>query len=157
MPEHLANGHIVKIGIVSHDAEATGAALRAIYPTVPTPERPARPASTAEPYLDYRGQRGQQNAQVKVVHVHTDNFWFEVIEPIDATPSAWRDHLEAHGTSVCFASIHVDQPIEGQVKVMEDLGFAPIWLQEKGFERYAYFDTAAVLGLLVEVKETNPR
>ena len=90
---------------------------------------------------------------MKVISVYTENFWFELIEPVGDTPSPWRDHLDKHGTSVCFTSIHIDSGFEHDTALLEGLGYPVTWIQDKGYERYAYFDTLDKLGLLVEVKE----
>jgi hypothetical protein len=153
----LANGHIIKIGIVSHDARATGAALRAIFPTADAPSQAPQPAHATRPYTEYRGRRLDQPVELRVENVFTENFWFEVLEPVGDTPNPWRDHLDAHGVSVCFTSIHVSEDMAAQADAMAQLGFEQIWFEEKGYERYAYFDTAKVLGLLVEVKQITAR
>ncbi|MDR1187832.1 MAG: hypothetical protein LBK95_10325, partial [Bifidobacteriaceae bacterium] len=151
----LANGHIVKIGIVSHDARATGAALRSIFPAVEPAAQAPHPESGVQPFTEYRGRRLRNPVRLRAENVFTENFWFEVIEPVGDEPSPWRDHLVAHGVSVCFVSIHVASGVATQADVMTGLGFEQIWFEEKGYERYAYFDTAEALGLLVEVKETT--
>lgn len=158
MARKLSNGHIVKIGIVTPDVARTAAQFRAIFPEGPAPESQAdeHPMFTAAPYKEYRGER-VEDVELKVEHVYTENFWFELIEPVGDAPNPWRDFLDAHGTSVCFTSIHVDSGFADEAKVLEDAGFPLIWVEEKGYERYAYFDTADELGLLVEVKERLPR
>ncbi|MDR3107306.1 MAG: hypothetical protein LBU05_03805, partial [Bifidobacteriaceae bacterium] len=152
----LANGRIVKLGIVSRNAAATGDALRAIFPTVPPPPEAPQPAFKVKTFTEYRGQRLDQPVDLGVANVFTENFWFEVLEPLGDTPNPWRDHLDAHGTSVCFVSIHVEAGLDDQAAAMANLGFSQIWFEEKGYERYSYFDTTDLLGFLVEVKEKAP-
>lgn len=159
MARQLSNGHIVKIGIVTADVEETAAHFRRIFPEGPAPssQTEEHPPSTVEPYVEYRGERLEGGVPLKVVNVYTENFWFELIEPLGDAPSPWRDHLTKHGTSVCFTSIHVDSGFDDELTALGDNGYPVVWLEEKGYERYAYVDTTDVLGLLVEVKERAPR
>ena len=155
----LSNSHIVKIGIVTADVEKTAAGFRAVFPEGPAPasQTGEHPTFTVEPYKEYRGQRLAEGVSLKVANVYTENFWFEIIQPVGDTPNPWQDFLDAHGTSVCWTSIHVDQGFEEESAALEELGFPRIWVEDKGYERYAYFDTTDVLGLLVEVKERLPK
>ncbi|MDR1188530.1 MAG: hypothetical protein LBK95_13930 [Bifidobacteriaceae bacterium] len=157
MTEHIGSGVIVKFGIVTHDAAATASALRALFAPGPVPasqsETPA--PSSAPPSKTFRG-RPCGSTPLKVVNVYTDNFWFEVVQPLDDSPSPWRSHLDAHGVSACFFSVHISGGLDHDAGLIESLGFPEIFREEKGHERYAYFDTVPTLGLLLEVKERLP-
>ncbi len=151
----LSNSRVVKIGIVTPDAEQTAARFRAIFPAGPAPasQTEDHPPFTVEPYTEYRGRRVPGRVKLKVQHVYTENFWFEIIEPVGDEPNPWRDHLEKHGTSVCFTSIYVESGFDDELATLAALGYSTTWVEDKGFERYAYVDTTADLGLLLEVKE----
>jgi hypothetical protein len=41
------------------------------------------------------------------------------------------------------------------IDFMAAQGYPVIFAQEKGYERYAYFDTADKLGVTLEIKERN--
>jgi DNA-binding transcriptional regulator of glucitol operon len=56
-----------------------------------------------------------------------------------------------------WVSINVDDGFESHSDAISQLGYETVWVEEKGFERYAYFDTVAALGLMVEVKERQAR
>ncbi|MDR2378390.1 MAG: VOC family protein [Bifidobacteriaceae bacterium] len=159
MSTALSSNHIVKIGIVTPDVEDSAARCRAVYGQGPPPrtQTDEPPAYTVKPYFEYRGQRLDRPANMKVISVYTDNFWFEFIEPLPGPPNPWQDHLDAHGLSVAFVSAHIDSGFERDLAAMESLGYPVIWTHDKGYERYAYFDTADRLGFMVEVKELQPR
>jgi hypothetical protein len=152
--DHLGSSTIIKLGIVTSDAEATAAAYQALFAPGPVPESQSEehPAFTIQPHKSFRG-RPCADTPLKVVNVYTANFWFEIVQPLDDTPSPWSEWLAAHGTSVCFTSIHIDGDLDHDVALMDALGFPQIFFEDKGYERYTYFDTAATMGLLVEVKE----
>lgn len=54
-------------------------------------------------------------------------------------------------------SVHVPEGLDHDVQLMEDLGFPLTFFEEKGYERYTYYDTADTLGLLLEIKERIAR
>jgi hypothetical protein len=154
MSDKLGSSVIIKIGIVTHDAEATAAGFAAIFAPGPVPASQAaeHPPFTITPYKKYLGEPADE-IKLKVINFYTENFWFEIVEAPQGTPSPWSDFLAKHGTSVCFTSIHIEDGFDHDIKVMEDAGFPLIFVEDKGYERYAYFDTADTLGLLIEVKE----
>ncbi|MDR0592461.1 MAG: hypothetical protein LBG60_04215 [Bifidobacteriaceae bacterium] len=150
------SGRIVKLGIVTADAAATANAYRSIFPTAPAPPEPPIPPFSARPHRCYRGEPAGK-IPLRVEHVFTENLWFEIIEPVGDAPSPWKDHLDRHGASVCFASVETFDGFEDRAEAMNQAGFATLYVEEKGFERYAYFDTASTTGLLVEIKDKSPR
>ena len=155
MSEKLASNHIIKIGIVCEDVEATAKRYQEIFETQ-APEPSAAPApSTCERYKEYKGVR-YDNVPLKVTNIYVKPIWFELIQPADDTPSPWKDHLDKYGTSVCFTSVYIEG-FEQQIDLMADKGYPVLFQEEKGFERYAYFDTMEKLGLLLEIKERIPR
>ena len=89
---------------------------------------------------------------MRVESVFSDNFWFEVIQPLGHN-DPWAKWLEEHGTSICSICLLSNGPLENDEAVMADAGYASIFKQEKGYEAYEYFDTAKELGVLVEMKE----
>jgi hypothetical protein len=158
MSEHLGSSTIVKLGIVTDDVERTAAAYRTLFAVGPVPatQSEPHPPFTIEPFKTFRGQPCGETP-LKVVNHYTENFWFEIVQPLDDTPSPWSEWLREHGTSVCFTSIHIGGGLSHDTALLESLGFPQVFLEDKGYERYAYFDTAAVMGLLVEVKERLPK
>ena len=91
-------------------------------------------------------------ARAKAASVCSENFWFEIIQPLgDNDP--WAAWLKEHGTSICSICLMTNGPIGEDEAVLKDAGFTSIFKQEKGYEAYEYFDTASVLGTLLEIKE----
>ncbi len=148
----LSSTSVIKVIVVTDDLERTAAAYKKILGTGSAKEDNGQTVNNIkEPYTIYKGEP-ITDTPMKVESVYSDNFWFEIIEPLgDNDP--WAEWLKQHGTSiysVCFIS---DGPIEMDENFMKDLGYESIFKQEKGFEAYEYFDTAKDLGVLLEVKE----
>ena len=57
--------------------------------------------------------------------------------------------------SVCFISLYIEG-FEQHIDLMGRKGFSLVFEEEKGFERYAYFDTLKALGFTLEMKERVP-
>jgi hypothetical protein len=155
----LSNGRVVKIGIVTDDAAETAKRFAEIFPVSEPPCAPEEPELQPgrSRSWHYRGQALDEAVALTVANVHTENFWFELIQPPEFPANPWYDHLKAHGTSVMWVTIHVEDGFETGIAAMKDLGYEATWVEDKGFEQYAYFDTLAALGLLVETKETAAR
>lgn len=148
----LSSTSVIKVIVVTDDLERTAAAYKKILGTGSAKEDNGQTVNNIkEPYTIYKGEL-ITDTPMKVESVYSDNFWFEIIEPLgDNDP--WAEWLKQHGTSiysVCFIS---DGPIEMDENFMKDLGYESIFKQEKGFEAYEYFDTEKDLGVLLEVKE----
>lgn len=164
MGDHIGSSRIIKLGIVTTDAEKTAAAFRAIFAEGPVPES-QWPVSadpnvhvpyTVTPHKEYQGVPNPRTP-MKVVNFYTQNFWFEIVQPLPGDPNPWSDHLDNHGTSVCFMSVHVPDGLDHDVSLLAELGFPLTFFEEKGYERYSYFDTTDTLGLLLEIKERIAR
>jgi hypothetical protein len=93
---------------------------------------------------------------LKVKNIYVQPVHFELIQPTDQTPSPWRDHLDQFGPSVCFVSFYIEG-FEQQIDMLGQKGYPLTFKEEKGFERYAYFDTLDKLGIMLEIKERIPR
>ena len=89
---------------------------------------------------------------MKVKSVLSENFWFEIIQPL-GNHDPWADWLREHGTSVCSVCLVSGGPLEADEARMARAGYASLFEQEKGYEAYEYFDTARDLGVLLEIKE----
>lgn len=148
----LSATSIIKVIVVTDSLERTAAAYKKLLGTGKEPEGlGGEHVAVREPYTKYKGE-DITDTPMKVESVFSDNFWFEIIEPLgDNDP--WAAWLKEHGTSIYSICLMSDGPIEADEKTMEEAGYASIFKQEKGYEAYEYFDTAADLGVLVEVKE----
>lgn len=164
MPAHIGSSRIIKIGIVTEDVEKTTAAFRAIFPEGAVPESQWRVSADPDVHVPYtvtpsKAYKGQQNPHTPMLvkNFYTENFWFEIVQPLPGDASPWSDHLAKHGTSVCFMSVHIPDGLDHDVALMDRLGFPMTFMEEKGYERYTYYDTADTLGLLLEIKERLAR
>ena len=151
----LGNGRVIKIGIVTADAAETARRFAQVFPLVEPAEAPddEAPRLSESRSWHYRGQPLDEEVPLTVANVHTENFWIEVIQPPEHPANPWYDHLREHGQSVMWMAVYVEEGFDAGVAAMKDLGYDATWIEDKGFERYAYFDTVAALGLMVETKE----
>ena len=148
----LSSTKIIKVIVVTDDLDRTAAAYRTLLGVDREPEPGNLPHNQLrEPYTRYLG-KAITDTPMKVASVCSENFWFEIIQPLgDNDP--WAAWLREHGTSICSICLMTDGPIEADEAVLEGAGFKSIFKQEKGYEAYEYFDTSAALGTLLEIKE----
>ncbi len=146
----LSSTNIVKIIVVTDDLERTVNAYKTLFGTGNPPAELIN-RNIRTPFTTYLGQE-LTSMSLKVESVFSDNFWFEIIQPLGGN-DPWQAWLSEHGTSVYSVCLLTDGPLERDEALMAELGYKSIFKQEKGFEAYEYFDTARDLGLLVEMKE----
>lgn len=148
----LSSTKIIKVIVVTDNLEKTVAAYNALLGTGHEPPGQNREHKVVrKPFMKYKGE-DITDTPMRVESVFSDNFWFEIIEPL-GNNDPWAVWLEEHGTSVCSVCLLSEGALEDDEKIMEDAGFKPLFKHEKGYEAYEYFDTAGALGVLVEVKE----
>ena len=147
----LSSTKIIKVIIVTDDLERTAGAYKKLLGTKAAPEDNSEHKMVREPFTKYLGE-DITNTPMKVESVFSDNFWFEIIEPL-GNKDPWAAWLKEHGTSVYSVCLISDGALEADEEVMKKAGYESIFKQEKGYEAYEYFDTAKDLGVLVEVKE----
>ena len=155
--EKICTNRIVKVGIVTDNAEETAKKLTELFEVVEpydNHEPPAVPFSS-ERYQLYKGQPAK-DIHMNVRLVYVEPIYFEIIEPIGDAESPWHDHFKKYGTSVCFFAFYING-FEEHIDFMGKQGFPLIFKEEKGFERYAYFDTMSKLGFTLEMKERIPK
>ncbi|MBR6159747.1 MAG: VOC family protein [Lachnospiraceae bacterium] len=147
----LSSTNIIKIIIVTDNLEKTVNGYKTLLGTGTAFAEEGEHVQVRTPFTSYNGQP-ITDTPMKVESVFSDNFWFEIIEPLgDNDP--WAAWLKEHGTSVYSICLLSNGPLENDEAVMKEAGYASIFKQEKGYEAYEYFDTASDLGVLVEVKE----
>ncbi|MCR5590771.1 MAG: VOC family protein [Lachnospiraceae bacterium] len=147
----LSSTSIIKVIVVTDDLERTVNGYRTLFGTGNPPADDGEHKQVRTPFTVYNG-KPITDTPMKVESVFSDNFWFEVIEPLgDNDP--WAAWLKEHGTSIYSVCLLSNGPLENDEAVMEAAGYRSIFKQEKGYEAYEYFDTAKDLGVLVEVKE----
>lgn len=157
MSEKLNSTKIVKIGIVVKDIEEAAKRYNELFElkeeaVVRYPDPLKKPLEGA-----YKKLRGEEVApKLKSCIVNLDPVYLEIVEPFDDTPSPWLEYLTNYGPGVCFISFYVDG-FEHQIDLMEQGGYPMTFVEEKMFERYAYFETQEKLGVTIELKERQSR
>ncbi|MDR0886228.1 MAG: VOC family protein [Clostridiales Family XIII bacterium] len=148
----LSSTNIVKVIVVTDDLEKTVSAYKTLLGTGSEPQTSDDAHKEVRtPYMKYKGE-AITDTPMKVDSVFSDNFWFEIIQPLgDNDP--WAAWLKDHGTSICSICLLSDGPLEADEEVLKNAGFDSIFKHEKGYEAYEYFDTSEALGVLTEVKE----
>ena len=148
----LSSTKVIKVIVVTDDIEKTAAAYKKLLGVDREPEPGNLPHNAVrQPYTRYLG-RDITDTPMKVESVCSENFWFEIIQPL-GHDDPWAAWLKEHGTSICSICLMTDGPIEADEARMAEAGFPSIFKQEKGYEAYEYFDTSKALGTLLEIKE----
>jgi len=150
----LGSKTVVKIGVVVRNIEEVARRYGELFdiepPVVRVPDPNRVPAPGA--YKRLRGE--ERKILLKSTHIDLDPIYLEVIEPFDDTPSPWLEHLEKYGPGVCFLSLYIDG-FRQHIDLMESRGYPLFFEEEKGPERYAYFETLEKLGITLELKERD--
>ena len=147
----LSSTSIIKVIVVTDNLEKTVAAYKALLGTGAAPKEEGEHKMVRTPFTRYLG-KDITDMPMKVESVFSDNFWFEIIQPM-GNNDPWAAWLKEHGTSICSVCLLSDGPLEQDEAMMASAGYPSIFKQEKGYEAYEYFDTSRDLGVLVEVKE----
>lgn len=154
--EKINSNKIVKLGIVVDNIEAVAKRYNELFHLkekavvrYPDPNKAKNPKA----YKKYLGQKVDAKLKSCIVNLHP--IYLEIVEPFDETPSPWLDYLKRHGSGVCFLSFYVDG-FKEQIDFMEKGGYPLSFVEEKGFERYAYFNTQDKIGMTIELKEQKP-
>ncbi len=153
----LSSSFVVKIGIVVNDIEQTAERYNRLFAlgkeaAVRYPDPNKKPAEGA--YKRYHGE--EVHPKLKSCIVDLSPVYLEILEPADEEKSPWRTYLETYGPGVCFLSFYIDG-FEQHIDLMEKGGYPMSFVEEKMFERYAYFDTQEQLGVTIELKERKSR
>jgi len=151
--EKVSTNHIVKIGIVVDDIEKAAAYYADLFniekPVIRVPDPNKVPDPKA--YKWYKGQ--YRNFRIKTAVVKLEPIYIELVEPIDGD-SPWADFKSKYGSGVQFMAFNIDG-FEDHLSLMESKGMPAFLKEEKGKERYAYFNTADLLGVTLEFKEID--
>jgi hypothetical protein len=103
--------------------------------------------------MTFRGQ--PQRTAVKFAAAHSGPLNVELIEPSDE-PNVYTEHLDVHGEGLHHLGYFVDD-IDKAIEEMRSLGYDVVQsgrgLGVDGDGAYAYFDTIATLGCMLEAIE----
>ena len=150
----LSTSRIAKIGLVVRDIEDVVKRYAELFdipaPEVHSPDPNRVPAPGA--YKRFRGE--EYKVLLKWAHIDLEPLYLEVLEPYDDTPSPWLEHLNRFGNSICFLSFYING-FRQEIDLMEQQGYKLFFEEEKGHERYAYFETLEKLGITIELKERD--
>jgi methylmalonyl-CoA/ethylmalonyl-CoA epimerase len=163
--DKISNNQIIKLGIVVDNLEEAFQYYVDLFKLDPEKMRAPRPknapASQAAPapeggntpFVWYRGE--YRNARCRTAIIPLQPIYLELIEPYDE-PSPWTEFREKHGPGIHFLAFHIDG-FEEHIQLMESKGMPVYHKQEKGKERYAYFDSVSKLGATIEFKEIDKK
>jgi len=147
----LSSTSIIKVIVVTDDLDRTVAAYKKLLGTGVAPVEETEHKMVRTPFTKYMG-KDVTDMPMRVESVFSDNFWFEVIQPMGSS-DPWAAWLKEHGTSICSICLLSNGALENDEAVMAEAGYPSIFKQEKGYEAYEYFDTSRDLGVLLEMKE----
>lgn len=147
----LSSTNIIKVIVVTDDLEKTVNAYKTLLGTGVAPKDDKEHKQVREPFTTYKGSP-VTDMPMRVESVFSDNFWFEIIQPM-GNNDPWAAWLKEHGTSICSICLLSNGALENDEEVMKNAGYESIFKQEKGYEAYEYFDTSKDLGVLLEMKE----
>jgi methylmalonyl-CoA/ethylmalonyl-CoA epimerase len=155
--DKINTSKVIKIGIVVSDVEDAARRYGELFNLPKTPEAHIYdPAKDAPPktFQKYLGKEDFITLKYAVINV--EPIYIELVQPLGDKPSPWRTFLDKNGPGVATITFIVDGQYEEHIDMMEKAGYPVIFQQEKGFERYSYFDTQSVLGLCIDLKERKP-
>lgn len=112
-------------------------------------------AGDAKNPTEYRGH--PSTAQAKLVFMTLDNLQVELIEPIGDAPSHWREFLDRKGEGVHHIAFAVKGMGEAYLEKYSEAGFPTAQHGGWATGEYGYMDTAAALGVTVELIENYNR
>lgn len=138
---------VCQVGLVVRDIERVIAAYSRVF-GVP------RPACivTDEPEMAHTHYRGQPtDARAKLAFFDMGQVTLELIEPIGG-PSTWQEFLDEHGEGVHHIAFTV-QDTDRVVAFLEQNDIAVIQQGDYTGGRYTYVDSAADLGVILELLE----
>lgn len=145
----LGTDRIVQVGIVVADVEAAALAWSQLL-GLPMPEIRITDefdfAQTA-----YRG--APTRARARMAFLSAGQVDIELLEPI-GEPSTWNDQLLQHGPSLHHVAFEIAGMRE-KTAYLDSAGLSLIQRGEYVGGRYAYFDTQAQLGAVLELLEQD--
>jgi methylmalonyl-CoA/ethylmalonyl-CoA epimerase len=102
-----------------------------------------------EAHTQYRGVATEATA--KLCFFQLGQVTVELIEP-DGKPSTWQEHLDRHGEGVHHIAFQVSD-MERRLADLQSAGMATIQRGDFTGGRYAYVDSAPLLGVELELLE----
>ncbi|MBO4407173.1 MAG: VOC family protein [Clostridia bacterium] len=150
MEQKLFTDRVMQFAILCRDIRKTTEAW-AKFLGVETPS-----IVTTAPYEEtqavYRGEPCR--ARIYQSFFNFGNIQFELISPMDDTPSVWLEYLEKNGEGLHHIAFGCKNLKETTKKLSED-GFPTVAAGEYKGGRYAYVDSVKDLTLMLELLEND--
>jgi len=105
-------------------------------------------APKEETNIRYRGQSTDARAKLAFLQMGPQ-LNIELIEPVGA-PSVWQEHLESHGEGVHHIAFRV-QGMDEVLAYLDGKGIPAVQRGDFTGGQYAYIDSAADLGVMLEL------
>jgi len=149
MSDQALGTTITQVGIIVQDIEARARAWSDLL-GLPMPEiRMTDPVDIAQ--TEYEGKPSP--ARAKLAFFHLGQVDVELIEPIDE-PSTWKDQLNNHGDSLHHIAFHI-KGMQDKLAYLDSKGVRLVQRGEYTGGRYAYVDSSAQLGTILELLEND--
>lgn len=147
----FSDKRVTQIGFIVKDVEQSKKMFATLFglpvpPTVIT-------GPVEESHAELRGV--PTKARAKQAFFHLKNLDFELMEP-DEEPSTWREFLDTNGEGIHHLAVEVKDQLE-VIRKMEGQGFNLIQRADYPGGRYAYLETTAQIGVILELLEFYDR
>ncbi len=145
----LGTTTVTQVGIIVRDIEARARAWADVL-GLPVPEIQIT-GTLEEAETRYKG--APTPARAKLAFFHLGQVDLELIEPIDE-PSTWNDQLQQHGDSLHHIAFNI-QGMADKLAYLDGKGVPLVQRGEYTGGRYAYVDSSAQLGTMLELLEND--
>ncbi len=150
MEPKLFTDRVMQVAILCRDIRKTTEAW-AKFLGVPTP-----PIVTTDSYektqATYRGK--PCHARIYQSFFNFENIQYELISPMDDTPSVWLEYLEKNGEGLHHIAFGCKNMKETTRRLAEE-GFPTVAAGEYTGGRYAYLDSENQLTMMLELLEND--
>ena len=143
----LGTTTVTQIGIIVRDIEASARAWADVLGLPMPPIQITGPVEEAQ--TEYQGV--PTAARAKQAFFHLGQVDIELLEPI-GEPSTWNDQLEQHGDSLHHIAFQI-KGMQEKLAYLDAKGMPLVQRGEWATGRYAYVDSQAQLGTIVELLE----
>lgn len=147
----LSTSVVCQVGLVVQDVEKSAKA----YAELLGVEVPAWSLTDPEEvaHTRYRGQPSK--ARAKLAFFRLGSVSLELIEPVGG-PSTWQDFLQARGEGVHHIAFEIED-MAGQVSLLAEHAMPLVQRGDYAGGEYAYIDSAAQLGVILELLRNDRR
>jgi len=148
--EALGSGTICQIAVVVRDIERSAKT----YADLLGVDVPGYHLTGPEEETNIRYRGRPTPGRAKLAFLQMGNISLELIEPVGG-PSIWQEYLDANGEGVHHIAFRI-KGMDEHVTMLEDKGMPVVQTGDYKGGRYSYVDSAAKLGVLLELLESYP-